>query len=62
MESASGRLAKILPPLIRIIKVEGENRLEKSDAQLQLHTGRAEINLVGPSPFLTVKRSNARKR
>lgn len=49
-----GRLAEILPHLIRIIKLKGGKRLEKSDAQLQLYTGRAEIALSGPSPFLIV--------
>lgn len=45
-----GRLAEILPASLRIIKLKGGKRLEKSDAQLQLYTGRTEINLVGPSP------------
>ena len=54
MENASGRSAKILPSMIRIITLKEENQSEKSDAQLQLHTGRTEINLVGSSPFLIV--------
>lgn len=57
-----GRLTEILPHLIRIIKLKGGKRLEKSDAQMKLHTGRTEINLVSPSPFLILKRSNVRKR